>query len=89
MVSRAPLPVFETQEDLKTYLIKTSSHCASVAATLPQATGAIPACHMHDYISTGETFKWRRHVSPKRQMIFNGLHGVLSKNIEFLMHYFC
>jgi hypothetical protein len=26
--------------------------------------------------------RWRQHVSPKRYLIFNGLHGVISQNIK-------
>jgi hypothetical protein len=29
--------------------------------------------------------KWRRHVLPKRQLVFNGLHGVISQNTQLLL----
>jgi uncharacterized membrane protein YjgN (DUF898 family) len=29
------------------------------------------------------SWRWRRHVSPKRQLTFNGFHGVISHKTEF------
>jgi hypothetical protein len=34
-------------------------------------------------------WKWRRHVSPKRQSPFNGLHGVISQNMGLSESYLC
>jgi hypothetical protein len=30
-------------------------------------------------------WRWRRHVPPKRRLIFNGLQGVIPRKIEFLI----
>jgi hypothetical protein len=30
-------------------------------------------------------WRWRRHVPPKSQLIFNGLRGVISQKIEFIV----
>jgi hypothetical protein len=29
--------------------------------------------------------RWRQHVSPKRQLTFNGLHGIISQKIELFI----
>jgi hypothetical protein len=35
-------------------------------------------------------WRWRRTVSPKRRLLFNGLHGVISQKIKlFLTRHFC
>jgi hypothetical protein len=34
-------------------------------------------------------WRWRRYVSPKRRLTFNGLHGVISQKIVLLTGYSC
>jgi hypothetical protein len=34
-----------------------------------------------------QSWRWRRHVSPKRRLTFNGVHGVISQKTELLREY--
>jgi hypothetical protein len=33
-------------------------------------------------LACSSTWRWRRHVPPKRWLTFNGLHGVISQKID-------
>jgi hypothetical protein len=47
------------------------------------------ACHMFSRLFLARlillSWRWRRHVPPKRWLTFNGLHGVISQKIELLI----
>jgi hypothetical protein len=49
-------------------------------ARVRSATAGQPGC-----IECHVVLLWRRYISPKRRLTFNGLHGIISQKIELLI----
>jgi hypothetical protein len=54
-----------------------------------------PTCRLHlqgqrisQVRNRRESWRWRRHVPPKRRLIFNGLHGVIFQKTELFISQF-
>jgi hypothetical protein len=78
--------------EVLTAVVMNSSLFLDITPWNPLKVNQSSACHLrHAGFLLGLLFlpwRWKRHVSPKRQLTFNGLHGVISQKIKLFKSVF-